>query len=376
MAREQGGAASERVRVVAPGAAELFLAGGVVPLDAAETVYTAMLAGWAAQQRSRGLNPETIKRRDQAVGRFMSFTAEYPWRWTPSDVEEWTSELVGRGVTHSTVRNYQASVSMFCAYIADVRYQWGEVCQERFGTHPVQVFHEWNTLVRRSEYEGRPGKRPLSRDELQSFFDHCDQRVADIAASGRKGWLAAYRDATLFKVAYAYGLRRREVAMLETVDWSANPAAEEFGSYGALSVRWGKAVRGGPPRRRTVVTTMGWAVDVVAEWIEEIRPMYESSSTAMWPTERGLRISNGSVSDRFASYRDALGLDPVLGPHCLRHSYASHLLEDGFDHLFVQQQLGHAWGSTTAIYTSVGTDYKNKALRRALSRVLDPGDGE
>lgn len=376
MASEQSGAASERVRVVAPGAAELFLAGGVVPLDAAETVYTAMLAGWAAQQRSRGLNPETIKRRDQAVGRFMSFTAEYPWRWTPSDVEEWTSELVGRGVTHSTVRNYQTSVSMFCAYIADVRYQWGEVCQERFGTHPVQVFHEWNTLVRRSEYEGRPGKRPLSRDELQSFFDHCDQRVADIAASGRKGWLAAYRDATLFKVAYAYGLRRREVAMLETVDWSANPAAEEFGPYGALSVRWGKAVRGGPPRRRTVVTTMGWAVDVVAEWIEEIRPMYESSSTAMWPTERGLRISNGSVSDRFAAYRDALGLDPVLGPHCLRHSYASHLLEDGFDHLFVQQQLGHAWGSTTAIYTSVGTDYKNKALRRALSRVLDPGDGE
>lgn len=57
-----------------------------------------------------------------------------------------------------------------------------------------------------------------------------------------------------------------------------------------------------------------------------------------------------------------------------RHSYASHLLEDGFDHLFVQQQLGHAWGSTTAIYTSVGTDYKNKALRRALSRVLEHDD--
>lgn len=48
--------------------------------------------------------------------------------------------------------------------------------------------------------------------------------------------------------------------------------------------------------------------------------------------------------------------------------YASHLLEDGYDHLFVQQQLGHAWGSTTAIYTSVGADYKNQALQRALSR--------
>lgn len=371
MVSERGSLVSELGVVAAPVAADLVLAGGVVPLDAAETVYTAMLAGWAAQQRSRGLNPKTVKSREQTVDRFMRFTAEYPWRWSPNDVEEWTSELVGGGVTHSSIRNYQMAVSMFCGYIADSRYQWGEVCEERFGTHPVQVFHEWNTLVRRSEYEGRPGKRPLTREELQSFFDYCDRRVSEVAASGRKGWLSAYRDATLFKVAYAWGLRRREVAMLETVDWSANPAAEEFGQYGALSVRWGKAVRGGPPRRRTVLTTMVWAVDVVTEWVEEIRPEYESPGTAMWPTERGARISNGSVSDRFAAYRAALDLDPVLGPHCLRHSYASHLLEDGFDHLFVQQQLGHAWGSTTAIYTSVGTDYKNKALRRALSRVLN-----
>ena len=63
MASEQG-VASERVPVVAPGAAELVLAGGVVPLDAAETVYTAMLAGWGAQQQSRGLNPQTIKSRE------------------------------------------------------------------------------------------------------------------------------------------------------------------------------------------------------------------------------------------------------------------------------------------------------------------------
>jgi len=45
-------------------------------------------------------------------------------------------------------------------------------------------------------------------------------------------------------------------------------------------------------------------------------------------------------------------------------------IEDGFDHLFVQQQAGHAWGSTTAIYTSVGADYKNAALRRALDRAF------
>ncbi len=92
----------------------------------------------------------------------------------------------------------------------------------------------------------------------------------------------------------------------------------------------------------------------------------------MWPTERQARITTDTLSQRFSAYRDAIGLDRNLGPHCLRHSYASHLLEDGFDHLFVQKQLGHAWGSTTAIYTSVGADYKNRALRRALDRAFGP----
>jgi site-specific recombinase XerD len=53
----------------------------------------------------------------------------------------------------------------------------------------------------------------------------------------------------------------------------------------------------------------------------------------------------------------------------LRHSYTTHLLEDGFDALFVQQQLGHQHASTTSIYTSVSSDYKTRILRDALDRV-------
>jgi integrase/recombinase XerC len=73
----------------------------------------------------------------------------------------------------------------------------------------------------------------------------------------------------------------------------------------------------------------------------------------------------------FAQLRDELGLPAVLGPHCLRHSYVTHLIEDGWDPLFVQQQVGHAWASTTAIYTGVSTDYKNDVLRRALDAKLN-----
>ena len=49
----------------------------------------------------------------------------------------------------------------------------------------------------------------------------------------------------------------------------------------------------------------------------------------------------------------------------------THLIEDGFDPFFVQQQVGHAWGSTTALYTGVSGDYKNRVLRQALDRIYD-----
>ena len=113
------------------------------------------------------------------------------------------------------------------------------------------------------------------------------------------------------------------------------------------------------------------------EYLAEVRPLYgadANSSSALWLTERGSRISTRHINERFAAYRDAMGLASELTPHCLRHSYVSHLVEDGIDPLFVQQQVGHSWASTTAIYTSVSSDYKNKVMRQALSRAFDKED--
>jgi site-specific recombinase XerD len=283
---------------------------------------------------------------------------------------------VSNGLAHSTIRNYQDCVELFFRYACDARYGWVEVCHERFGSHLAQVFHEWNKAVHRSDVEARPERRPLSRDELQRFFNHCDDRVVDLERSGRKGWLAAYRDAVMFKTIYAWGLRRREAAMLDVADWGPNPKAAELGRYGVLNVRYGKASKGSPPRQRSVLTVRVWAAGVMAEWIEEVLPAYQAGSARMlWPTERGGRVSCGAIDARFADYRDELGMDPVLTPHSLRHSYITHLLEDGWDQLFVQQQVGHRWGSSTAGYTKVGSDYMQAALARALRPAWRPPTG-
>jgi integrase/recombinase XerC len=331
-----------------------------------------MLDGWALQQQSRYLASSTITGRRQLVGRFARWTNEYPWRWRPQDMEEWTSTAISeRHLAHSTVRQVQVTLSLFMDYVCDSRYGWVSECESRFGTHPSQICHEWNTVAHLTDYEGRPGNRPLTRAELQALFDHADGRVEAVRRRGRKGWLAAFRDATMLKVAYGWGLRRRELAMLETVDWGRNPKAAEFDGFGVLSVRWGKAKAGGPPRRRSVLSVFPWAVDVVAEWVGEVRPTYAASTPVLWPTERNSRMGVTHVNKVFAQLRDELGLPVELGPHCLRHSYVTHLIEDGWDPLFVQQQVGHAWASTTAIYTGVSTDYKNDVLRRALDAKLN-----
>jgi len=289
-------------------------------------------------------------------------------------VEEWTSALLsGSGHAHTTIRSSQGAVACFCDYLVDPHYGWADEWESRFGTHPVQICHEWNTAVHVADYEGRPARRPFTRAELQALFDYADSRVVAVRAGGRKGWLAAFRDATLFKVTYAWGLRRQEAAMLDVVDFATNPAAAELGRFGTLTVRYGKAMRGSPPRRRQVATVMPWAAEVVEEYLGEIRPRFgHGGHPALWLSERGERISLRQVDERFAAYRHGAGLPVELTPHCLRHAHVSHLIEDGVDPVFVQRQVGHSWSATTAGYTSIGSDAGNRMLRAALERVLVP----
>jgi integrase/recombinase XerC len=281
----------------------------------------------------------------------------WPWQWTSLGVDEWLEDLGSppKRRSVSTLRSYQATLRAFLDYLTDERYPWVAVCGTEFGVRPVQVIDERNAIAHNVEYEGRPGRRPLSREELVMFFDHCDARVSDRRARGRKGSLAAFRDAAMFKTIYAFGLRRQEAARLEVHDFSENAHRPSFGRYGSLSVRYGKASRGSAPKRRNVLTVFDWSVEVIEQYIEEVRPLYkpEDGCSGLWLTERGGRISSEQVTERFAEYRDELGLPGELSPHALRHSYVTHLIEDGWDELFVRMQVGHRYASTTALYTGV-----------------------
>ena len=177
------------------------------------------------------------------------------------------------------------------------------------------------------------------------------------------------------KTCYAFGLRRNELCRLDVADLRPNPHVRDWGTYGSLHVRYGKAIRGGVPRRRTVLSVpeFDWVIGGMRQWVEQARPIINAADhPALWLTERLSRVSVKHLDKRFARLRTDAGLAPELTLHCLRHSYVTHLIEFGYPERFVQDQVGHAYASTTAIYTSVSNDFKNKTLRTALQRVYQP----
>ena len=133
----------------APGAARLVLLGDdVAVLRPQEHVFAAMLLGWRNQQLARRLALATVESRERQARAFAGHAQAYPWSWTAQLIDEWMTDLRAvRGLRRSSLRGYQLAVKAFCGYLIDPAYGWVGECERRFGTHPVQVVHEWNAAV-------------------------------------------------------------------------------------------------------------------------------------------------------------------------------------------------------------------------------------
>ncbi|PKW16720.1 hypothetical protein [Saccharopolyspora spinosa] len=167
---------------LAPESAALHLVDSVPLLRPEEQVFTLMLDGWRNRQLARNLAFSTIGSREKAVRAFARHADAFPCHWTAAQVDEWLGgRRAVRKLKRSTLRNYQEAVHSFCAYLIDPAYQWSTECEQRFGTHPVQVVHEWNTAFHVADAEADAGKRAFTRKELIAIFDH-----AEIAIPHRK----------------------------------------------------------------------------------------------------------------------------------------------------------------------------------------------
>ncbi|KAA3629067.1 MAG: tyrosine recombinase XerC [Proteobacteria bacterium] len=156
------------------------------------------------------------------------------------------------------------------------------------------------------------------------------------------------RDRALLELVYSCGLRVSEVA---TLDISRIDLAEN------LVTVTGK----GNKTRRLPVGRL--AADAMRAWLARRLKLVEAGQPAVFTTLAGRRLSVRAIQKRVAHIARRVGLDRRVHPHMLRHSFASHLLESSGDLRAVQELLGHAYISTTQVYTHL--DYQH------LARVYD-----
>ena len=163
------------------------------------------------------------------------------------------------------------------------------------------------------------------------------------------------RDRALLETAYSAGVRVAELVGLNLEDLDLEEAC--------ATVR-------GKGRRERIVFLGPQSLESIHAWMPDRDTMAKAKAAqALFLNKNGTRLSVRSVGRILSKYVGPAGLDPSASPHSLRHSFATHLLNQGADIRGVQELLGHKSLATTQIYTHLSTtklrDHYTKAHPRA-----------
>lgn len=147
------------------------------------------------------------------------------------------------------------------------------------------------------------------------------------------------RDTAILELLYGSGMRVSECMTLNLDDVHI--------TMGFVRV-YGK---GGKER---IIPLGRGALSACTRYLQEGRPAFLAAKTdAFFINQRGKRLTRQGIGTILRQYGEAAGLQMSITPHMLRHSFATHLVENGADLRAVQEMLGHADISTTQIYTHV-----------------------
>lgn len=169
------------------------------------------------------------------------------------------------------------------------------------------------------------------------------------------------RDRAMLETLYSTGLRVSELVGLEIDDVDAA----------------GEAVRiRGKGKKERVVPLGSHALAALRRYLDMLRSdarfagLFDGTrgSRPMFVNKHGSRLSSRSVRRKLDKYLKQVGLDPTISPHTLRHSFATHLLENGADLRSVQELLGHQSLSTTQVYTHLTAQRLQNTYKQAHPR--------
>lgn len=272
----------------------------------------------------RGLSEHTVRSYRSDLLALAEFAGQ-----RPLDLEllrDWLWDSSEQGLAKSTIARRSAAARAFGAWLA----RTGQVAAD-----PAARL--------KSPKPDQHLPRVLTRTQMDDIFSS----LQTLAATGDP---MAVRNLAIIELLYGSALRVSELVGLDLGDVDLDRQTALVTGKGSKQ----RVVPFGVPARKAVVAWLG------------ARPA--TSSTALFLNTRGARVNTRSVYDLVASILIELPGGGPAGPHALRHTAATHLLDGGADLRAVQALLGHASLGTTQIYTHVSTERLKQSYALAHPR--------
>jgi integrase/recombinase XerC len=276
-----------------------------------------------------------------------------------------------RHASQETMRNYASDLRQFQAFMKAAHPGVPMLDPATVQTESIRAYLHWldrkrekstsmarklaslRSFYRYLQREGRVGLNPAEAIRTPKQPKHLPRVLSkdDAAAlmefpAGETG--LSLRDRALLETLYSTGARVSELVGINLDDLRA--------SEGLVHLR-------GKGRKERIVPIGAVAVQVIQAYVDQRPPMdarYVATKTKRVPSpvfrnSRGGRLTTRSVARIVARYSNQLTGGSV-SPHTLRHSFATHLLDEGADLRSIQEMLGHVSLSTTQKYTHLATD--------------------
>ena len=251
----------------------------------------------------------------------------------PLTVREFLAYLYAQNYTKSTTARKLATLRSFYKFL---------IRRGMLSVNPLST-------IRTPKQEKRLPKC-LDLEQVQKLLD----------APG-DGDLLSSRDKAMLEVLYSSGIRVSELVELEMSDLDLQE--------GVLRVR-------GKGRKDRLTPIGSQAINALKRYFDmrATDPKMNNSPHAsrVFLNKHGEALSTRSVRRKLDKYLVSAGLDPGISPHTLRHSFATHLLNNGADLRSVQELLGHQSLSTTQIYTHLTTSRMKEVYDQAHPRADAP----
>ena len=247
---------------------------------------------------------------------------------TQSNVSTYLDYLAGQGKSPATVSRSLASLKGFFTYLV------GEAVIDRNPALHVATAKAEKKLP-----------QVLTGKEVERL-------LAQPKCSDMKG----YRDKAMLELLYATGIRVTELISLNLTD--VNLA--------------GSFIRCESKGKERIIPLYPAAVDALAVYMQNIRPkmIADIDEQALFVNVSGDRMSRQGFWKIVKSYQEKAHIDKDITPHTLRHSFATHLLENGADLHSIQEMMGHSDISSTQVYAQLVKQHLKSVYNKSHPKAM------